>query len=127
MINVDPENASSAADIPDASGIFGNIDDIAASVGEKKILIRDLIWKLRSCSCNRAGNQNSKRRCNLRMHRLQKLHLLEEENDLDLAEDSFVPEGADAQISRISWQISRTAGSRYERTHNLTVFPDVVF
>ena len=36
MINVDPENASSAADIPDASGIFGNIDDIAASVGEKK-------------------------------------------------------------------------------------------
>ncbi|MBS4888096.1 MAG: hypothetical protein KH027_15825 [Clostridiales bacterium] len=35
MINVDPENASSSAEIPDASGIFGSIEDIAASVGDR--------------------------------------------------------------------------------------------
>ena len=35
MINVDPDNASSSADLPDSSGIFGSIDEIAASVGEK--------------------------------------------------------------------------------------------
>ena len=32
MINVDPENASSSAEIPDASGIFGSIEEIAAEV-----------------------------------------------------------------------------------------------
>ena len=36
MINVDPENASSAAGIPDASGIFGSIDEIAAEVAKDK-------------------------------------------------------------------------------------------
>jgi len=36
MINVDPENASSAAGIPDASGIFGSIDEIATEVAKDK-------------------------------------------------------------------------------------------
>ena len=46
MINVDPENASSSAEMPDASGIFGSIEDIAASVGDRSEKDKDKDFNL---------------------------------------------------------------------------------
>ena len=60
MINVDPENASSSAEIPDASGIFGNIEDIAASVGDRSEKDKDKDFNLEgyySGSSYTAGNR----------------------------------------------------------------------
>ena len=69
MINVDPENASSSAEIPDASGIFGNIEDIAASVGTgpRRIKIRTSTWRILFWQQLHSRESISRRKRNLRM------------------------------------------------------------
>lgn len=69
MINVDPENASSSAEIPDASGIFGNIEDIAASVGDRSGKDKDKDFNLEDTILAAATQQESisRRKRNLRM------------------------------------------------------------
>ena len=127
MINVDPENASSAADIPDASGIFGNIDDIAASVGEKKD--SDQGFNLEDTILAAATEQGIKIPKEDVTQDAQNAEVTsaEEENDLDLAEDPFVPEEPDAaDIEDIMAQISAQQEADTEE-HTLNRVPDVVF
>lgn len=127
MINVDPENASSAADIPDASGIFGNIDDIAASVGEKKD--SDKGFNLEDTILAAATEQGIKipKEDVTQDAQTAEVTSAEEENDLDLAEDPFVPEEPDAaDIEDIMAQISAQQEADTEE-HTLNRVPDVVF
>ena len=127
MINVDPENASSAADIPDASGIFGNIDDIAASVGEKKD--SDQGFNLEATILAAATEQGIKipKEDVTQDAQTAEVTSAEEENDLDLAEDPFVPEEPDAaDIEDIMAQISAQQEADTEE-HTLNRVPDVVF
>lgn len=127
MINVDPENASSAANIPDASGIFGNIDDIAASVGEKKD--SDQGFNLEATILAAATEQGIKipKEDVTQDAQTAEVTSAEEENDLDLAEDSFVPEEPDAaDIEDIMAQISAQQEADTEE-HTLNRVPDVVF
>lgn len=127
MINVDPENASSAADIPDASGIFGNIDDIAASVGEKKD--SDQGFNLEDTILAAATEQGIKipKEDVTQDAQTAEVTSAEEENDLDLAEDSFVPEEPDAaDIEDIMAQISAQQEAD-TKEHTLNRVPDVVF
>ena len=69
MINVDPENASSSAEMPDASGIFGSIEDIAASVGDRseKDKDKDLTWRIPFWQQLHSRESISRRKRNLRM------------------------------------------------------------
>ena len=127
MINVDPENASSAADIPDASGIFGSIDDIAASVGEKKD--SDKGFNLEDTILAAATEQGIKipKEDVTQDAQTAEVTSSEEENDLDLAEDPFVPEEPDAaDIEDIMAQISAQQEADTEE-HTLNRVPDVVF
>ena len=127
MINVDPENASSAADIPDASGIFGSIDDIAASVGEKKD--SDKGFNLEATILAAATEQGIKipKEDVTQDAQTAEVTSAEEENDLDLAEDPFVPEEPDAaDIEDIMAQISAQQEADTEE-HTLNRVPDVVF
>ena len=127
MINVDPENASSAADIPDASGIFGSIDDIAASVGEKKD--SDKGFNLEATILAAATEQGIKipKEDVTQDAQTAEVTSSEEENDLDLAEDPFVPEEPDAaDIEDIMAQISAQQEADTEE-HTLNRVPDVVF
>ena len=127
MINVDPENASSAADIPDASGIFGSIDDIAASVGEKKD--SDKGFNLEATILAAATEQGIKipKEDVTQDAQTAEVTSVEEENDLDLAEDPFVPEEPDAaDIEDIMAQISAQQEADTEE-HTLNRVPDVVF
>ena len=127
MINVDPENASSAADIPDASGIFGSIDDIAASVGEKKD--SDKGFNLEDTILAAATEQGIKipKEDVTQDAQTAEVTSAEEENDLDLAEDPFVPEEPDAaDIEDIMAQISAQQEADTEE-HTLNRVPDVVF
>ena len=127
MINVDPENASSAADIPDASGIFGSIDDIAASVGEKKD--SDKGFNLEDTILAAATEQGIKipKEDVTQDAQTAEVTSVEEENDLDLAEDPFVPEEPDAaDIEDIMAQISAQQEADTEE-HTLNRVPDVVF
>ena len=127
MINVDPENASSAADIPDASGIFGNIDDIAASVGEKKD--SDQGFNLEATILAAATEQGIKipKEDVTQDAQTAEVTSAEEENDLDLEEDPFVPEEPDAaDIEDIMAQISAQQEADTEE-HTLNRVPDVVF
>ena len=128
MINVDPENASSAADIPDASGIFGSIDDIAASVGEKKD--SDKGFNLEATILAAATEQGIKipKEDVTQDAQTAEVTSVEEENDLDLAEDPFVPEEPDAaDIEDIMAQISAQQEADTEEEHTLNSVPDVVF
>ena len=128
MINVDPENASSAADIPDASGIFGSIDDIAASVGEKKD--SDKGFNLEATILAAATEQGIKipKEDVTQDAQTAEVTSAEEENDLDLAEDPFVPEEPDAaDIEDIMAQISAQQEADTEEEHTLNSVPDVVF
>lgn len=104
MINVDPDNASSSADLPDSSGIFGSIDEIAASVGEKsdsdkkEFNLEDTILAAATEQGIKIPEENKV------AHTADNA---EEEDDLDLAGDEFVPDEPDAaDIEDIMAEIS---------------------
>ena len=104
MINVDPDNASSSADLPDSSGIFGSIDEIAASVGEKsdsdkkEFNLEDTILAAATEQGIKIPEENKV------AHTADNA---EEDDDLDLAGDEFVPDEPDAaDIEDIMAEIS---------------------
>ncbi len=78
MINVDPENASSAAGIPDASGIFGSIDEIAAEVAKDKKADeepekeQEFNWKILFLQLQASRESIFRRKRNLQMYSSQK-------------------------------------------------------
>ena len=112
MINVDPDNASSSADLPDSSGIFGSIDEIAASVGEKsdsdkkEFNLEDTILAAATEQGIKIPEENKV------AHTADNA---EEDDDLDLAGDEFVPDEPDAaDIEDIMAEISAQKESAAE-------------
>lgn len=114
MINVDPENASSAAGIPDASGIFGSIDEIAAEVAKDKKADeepeKEQEFNLEDTILAAASEQGINIPDEEKSPDVQQSEVTEEtedEEDLDIAADEFVPEEPDAaDIEDIMAQIS---------------------
>ena len=122
MINVDPENASSSADIPDSSGIFGSIDEIAASVGEKSdsgkkdFNLEDTILAAATEQGINIPEEDKKAQADE-----------VEDDDLELEGEAFVPEEPDAaDIADIMAQISEQQESDTKDTGRQRV-PDLVF
>ena len=114
MINVDLENASSAAGIPDASGIFGSIDEIAAEVAKDKKADeepeKEQEFNLEDTILAAASEQGINIPEEEKSPDVQQSEVTEEtedEEDLDIAADEFVPEEPDAaDIEDIMAQIS---------------------
>ena len=125
MINVDPDNASSSADLPDSSGIFGSIDEIAASVGEKSDSDKKE-FNLEDTILAAATEQG------IKIPEENKVaytadNAEEDEDDLDLAGDEFVPEEPDAaDIEDIMAEISAQQESDTEDAGWQSV-PDIVY
>ena len=124
MINVDPDNASSSADLPDSSGIFGSIDEIAASVGEKsdsdkkEFNLEDTILAAATEQGIKIPEENKV------AHTADNA---EEDDDLDLAGDEFVPEEPDAaDIEDIMAEISAQQESDTEDAGCQRI-PDIVY
>ena len=124
MINVDPDNASSSADLPDSSGIFGSIDEIAASVGEKsdsdkkEFNLEDTILAAATEQGIKIPEENKV------AHTADNA---EEDDDLDLAGDEFVPDEQDAaDIEDIMAEISAQKESDAEDADWQSV-PDSVY
>ena len=124
MINVDPDNASSSADLPDSSGIFGSIDEIAASVGEKsdsdkkEFNLEDTILAAATEQGIKIPEENKV---------AYTADNAEEEDDLDLAGDEFVPEEPDAaDIEDIMAEISAQQESDTEDAGWQRI-PDIVY
>lgn len=124
MINVDPDNASSSADLPDSSGIFGSIDEIAASVGEKsdsdkkEFNLEDTILAAATEQGIKIPEENKV------AHTADNA---EEDDDLDLAGDEFVPDEPDAaDIEDIMAEISAQKESDVEDADWQSV-PDIVY
>ncbi len=126
MINVDPENASSSADIPDASGIFGSIDDIAATVGKKSEEDKAKDFNLEDTILAAATEQgiDIPETEDTQSEPKQEADEIE---DLGIASDDFVPEEPDAaDIEDIMAQISaQQAGDEPDTVQ--TKIPDIVF
>ena len=124
MINVDPDNASSSADLLDSSGIFGSIDEIAASVGEKsdsdkkEFNLEDTILAAATEQGIKIPEENKV------AHTADNA---EEDDDLDLAGDEFVPDEPDAaDIEDIMAEISAQKESDAEDADWQSV-PDIVY
>lgn len=124
MINVDPDNASSSADLPDSSGIFGSIDEIAASVGEKsdsdkkEFNLEDTILAAATEQGIKIPEENKV------AHTADNA---EEDDDLDLAGDEFVPDEPDAaDIEDIMAEISAQKESDAEDADWQSA-PDIVY
>ena len=124
MINVDPDNASSSADLPDSSGIFGSIDEIAASVGEKsdsdkkEFNLEDTILAAATEQGIKIPEENKV------AHTADNA---EEDDDLDLAGDEFVPDEPDAaDIEDIMAEISAQQESDTEDAGWQRI-PDIVY
>ncbi len=122
MINIDPENASSSADIPDSSGIFGSIDEIAASVGEKSdsgkkdFNLEDTILAAATEQGINIPEEDKKAEADET-----------EEDDLELEGEAFVPEEPDAaDIEDIMAQISEQQESDTNDIERQRI-PDLVF
>lgn len=132
MINVDPENASSSAEIPDASGIFGSIEDIAASVGDRseKDKDKDKDFNLEDTILAAATQQGIDIPEEEKSPDVQQSDVTEEPagiEDLDIAADEFVPEEPDAaDIEDIMAQISAQQEEEVTETSD-TRIPDIVF
>ena len=130
MINVDPENASSSAEIPDASGIFGNIEDIAASVGDRSGKDKDKDFNLEDTILAAATQQGIDIPEEEKSPDVQQSDVTEEPagiEDLDIAADEFVPEEPDAaDIEDIMAQISAQQEEDVTETSD-TRLPDIVF
>ncbi len=128
MINVDPDNASSSADLPDSSGIFGSIDEIAASVGEKsdsdkkEFNLEDTILAAATEQGIKIPEENKV------AHTADNAEdNAEEDDDLDLAGDEFVPDEPDAaDIEDIMAEISAQQESDAEDADCQSV-PDIVY
>ena len=130
MINVDPENASSSAEIPDASGIFGSIEDIAASVGDRSGKDKDKDFNLEDTILAAATQQGIDIPEEEKSPDVQQSDVTEESagiEDLDIAADEFVPEEPDAaDIEDIMAQISAQQEEEVTETSD-TRLPDIVF
>lgn len=130
MINVDPENASSSAEIPDASGIFGSIEDIAASVGDRSEKDKDKDFNLEDTILAAATQQGIDIPEEEKSPDVQQSDVTEEPagiEDLDIAADEFVPEEPDAaDIEDIMAQISAQQEEEVTETSD-TRIPDIVF
>ena len=131
MINVDPENASSGAEMPDASGIFGSIDDIAAEVAkdkeDKKVSEKPQEFNLEDTILAAATEQGIDIPEEEKSPYLQQSEVTEDdEDDLDIAADEFVPEEPDAaDIEDIMAQISAQKESD-EKVPERVRIPDMV-
>ena len=110
MINVDPVNASSSAEIPVTSGIFGGIEDIAASVGDRSEKDKDNEFNLEDTFLAAATQQEIDITEEEKSPDVQQSDVTEEPagiEDLDIAADDFVPEEpVTANIEDIMAQIS---------------------
>ena len=130
MINVDPENASSSAEMPDASGIFGSIEDIAASVGDRSEKDKDKEFNLEDTILAAATQQGIDIPEEEKSPDVQQSDVTEEPagiEDLDIAADEFVPEEPDAaDIEDIMAQISAQQEEEVTETSD-TRIPDIVF
>ena len=130
MINVDPENASRSAEIPDASGIFGSIEDIAASVGDRSGKDKDKDFNLEDTILAAATQQGIDIPEEEKSPDVQQSDVTEEPagiEDLDIAADEFVPEEPDAaDIEDIMAQISAQQEEEVTETSD-TRLPDIVF
>ena len=130
MINVDPENASRSAEIPDASGIFGSIEDIAASVGDRSGKDKDKDFNLEDTILAAATQQGIDIPEEEKSPDVQQSDVTEESagiEDLDIAADEFVPEEPDAaDIEDIMAQISAQQEEEVTETSDIRL-PDIVF
>ena len=130
MINVDPENASRSAEIPDASGIFGSIEDIAASVGDRSGKDKDKDFNLEDTILAAATQQGIDIPEEEKSPDVQQSDVTEESagiEDLDIAADEFVPEEPDAaDIEDIMAQISAQQEEEVTETSDIRL-PEIVF
>ena len=130
MINVDPENASSSAEMPDASGIFGSIEDIAASVGDRSGKDKEKDFNLEDTILAAATQQGIDIPEEEKSPDVQQSDVTEEPTgieDLDIAADEFVPEEPDAaDIEDIMAQISAQQEEEVTEISD-TRIPDIVF
>ena len=135
MINVDPENASAAAKIPDASEIFGSIDEIAAEVAkdketkaeteeEQEFNLEDTI--LAAATEQGIDIPEEEKSPDVQMSDVTKE--TDDEDDLDIVADEFVPEEPDAaDIEDIMAQISaQQAEDAKQSERERTRVPDLI-
>lgn len=135
MINVDPENASTAAKIPDASEIFGSIDEIAAEVAKDKETKAETEeeqeFNLEDTILAAATEQGIDIPEEEKSPDVQMSDVTEEtddEDDLDIVADEFVPEEPDAaDIEDIMAQISaQQAEDAKQSERERTRVPDLI-
>ena len=135
MINVDPENASAAAKIPDASEIFGSIDEIAAEVAKDKETKAETEeeqeFNLEDTILAAATEQGIDIPEEEKSPDVQMSDVTEEtddEDDLDIVADEFVPEEPDAaDIEDIMAQISaQPAEDAKQSERERTRVPDLI-
>ena len=135
MINVDPENASAAAKIPDASEIFGSIDEIAAEVAKDKETKAETEeeqeFNLEDTILAAATEQGIDIPEEEKSPDVQMSDVTEEtddEDDLDIVADEFVPEEPDAaDIEDIMAQISaQQAEDAKQSERESTRVPDLI-
>ena len=135
MINVDPENASAAAKIPDASEIFGSIDEIAAEVAKDKETKAETEeeqeFNLEDTILAAATEQGLDIPEEEKSPDVQMSDVTEEtddEDDLDIVADEFVPEEPDAaDIEDIMAQISaQQAEDAKQSERERTRVPDLI-
>ena len=135
MLNVDPENASAAAKIPDASEIFGSIDEIAAEVAKDKETKAETEeeqeFNLEDTILAAATEQGIDIPEEEKSPDVQMSDVTEEtddEDDLDIVADEFVPEEPDAaDIEDIMAQISaQQAEDAKQSERERTRVPDLI-
>ena len=135
MINVDPENASAVAKIPDASEIFGSIDEIAAEVAKDKETKAETEeeqeFNLEDTILAAATEQGIDIPEEEKSPDVQMSDVTEEtddEDDLDIVADEFVPEEPDAaDIEDIMAQISaQQAEDAKQSERERTRVPDLI-
>ena len=135
MINVDPENASAAAKIPDASEIFRSIDEIAAEVAKDKETKAETEeeqeFNLEDTILAAATEQGIDIPEEEKSPDVQMSDVTEEtddEDDLDIVADEFVPEEPDAaDIEDIMAQISaQQAEDAKQSERERTRVPDLI-
>lgn len=135
MINVDPENASAAAKIPDASEIFESIDEIAAEVAKDKETKAETEeeqeFNLEDTILAAATEQGIDIPEEEKSPDVQMSDVTEEtddEDDLDIVADEFVPEEPDAaDIEDIMAQISaQQAEDAKQSERERTRVPDLI-
>ena len=135
MINVDPENASAAAKIPDASEIFGSIDEIAAEVAkdketkaeteeEREFNLEDTIL----AAATEQGIDIPEEEKSPDVQMSDVTEETDDEDDLDIVADEFVPEEPDAaDIEDIMAQISaQQAEDAKQSERERTRVPDLI-